>query len=293
MNLNRRKFVQVASVSLASAILGKYRLVQRPKTFGNLVGGVVYEAQDSAENRTPDENVEVLLDTMADNGCGIEQLIGPDAVVLIKINGQCNQRYVDIHSVGSDAFPTNEDTVKGIINKIRAQNGWNGKIVICDNVHGDGGQELTDKRALGSGWVPQGSQNFHDLANLYDDVFISSWYQFEHSTYDPPLVYPDYTPKEGYVHLGNEYEYMSSWSSRKTRPSYPIFKPDGWDEETLIDYAKGIWDENTQQYTSRPLKVINTFIVKDHKQNDHGVSLAFKNFYGLFDKRHGNHGSSP
>jgi hypothetical protein len=182
----------------------------------------------------------------ADASCAApDGLIGPNDVVLLKVNTAWSQRGM-----------TNTDVVRGLITAILAHpDGFTGEVVLVDNCEGgtDFNQQYNNAEDI--------YQSFQSVVNSYGDpgrVSTSSWWAFtdEHvADFDTG----DY--RAGYVWLGNNV-------------SYPKF---GTGRGTCVSLRNGVWDGS--RYDKSRLKLINVPVLKSHSCG--GVTGCMKNFMGV------------
>lgn len=229
-----------------------------------------------ALNGTPDRNLAKVVEMMG----GIEKLIGPDDVVMIKPNAQWwNQ--------GSPNLSALKKFVDLIMER---KGGFHGEVVIAENVH----RGKTPWTSMKSGWAQSfewnsnipGIKNLHALGGLLKEKYGSRFslvhwvdvdagnkrifspadgdgYVFCDGTGGVPLIVCDNGAK------GKKY--------RATIMTYPVFSTD---RGTRIDFKNGIWEKG--KYTGQPLRFIN-FAALNHHSTYCGATSSFKNYLGVTD----------
>jgi len=227
-------------------------------------------------NGSPSANMIQLIEMMG----GIESIISPDDIVLIKPNAQWwNQ--------GSPNLCALKTFVDLIMNR---SGGFNGEVIIGENCH-RGPQPWISQD---SGWAHvfernadiDSIRNLNDLTshlkNRYDDRF--SGVHFVDVKAGGRRVFG---PSEGagYVYCDGtggapllKYDNGAADSDfRQVIMTYPIFTTDGG---TTVDFKNGIWAKGA--YTGQPLKFIN-FAAINHHSTYCGATSAIKNYLGITD----------
>jgi len=190
-------------------------------------------------------------------GCSPTGLVGPNDVVLIKVNCQWAER-----------GGTNTDVVKGLIYQITQHpDGFTGEIVVADN-----GQDVGIGGSLD--WPNSNaedySQSAQDVVNLFSGSYKASTYLWTRIRNQVVDEFDQKDMRDGYV-LAATPDPRSNF-----RVSYPKFTtPYG----TRISFKRGIYDSKTMTYDKERLKVINVPVLKSH--SGFGVTACVKHYIGL------------
>ena len=270
--LSRRHIIQsFAAFLFALPWLGCSRSetdTARKKPMGNQA--TIYRSV----NGSPPDNMLKVLDLMG----GIENIFGPDDVVVIKPNVQWwNQGAPNIAAV--------ETLVSMIINR---KGGFRGEVVLAENNH------RGDKPWNNAGWnikftrnsdLP-GILNYNQLTDSlkkrYRNLFsachwidISAGGRRVFSPKDGPgYVLCDGTGGVPLISVSNG---LSNEKRREVIMSYPVFQTD---KGTIIDFKNGVWGKGA--YTDQPLKFVNCAALNHHSFYC-GPTSAIKNFLGISD----------
>ncbi len=227
-------------------------------------------------NGSPDENIKKIVEMMG----GIEKLIEPDAVVLIKPNVQWwNQ--------GAPNLAALRALVDLIINRI---GGFTGEVVVVENCH----RGAMPWKSLHSGWVPSFERNSDvpDVRNMSElCAHLKGRYGARFSTVHLVNVTSGakrvFSPKDG-----DGYAYCDGTGGlplikcdngaaggnfRSTIMTYPIFRTD---RGTIVDFKNGVWEKGA--HTGQPLRFINLAALNHHSAFC-GVTSAIKNYMGITD----------
>ncbi|MCP4575534.1 MAG: DUF362 domain-containing protein, partial [Deltaproteobacteria bacterium] len=236
------------------------------------VGCTVYRAV----NGRPELNLSKVVRLMG----GIEKVIGPDDVVVIKPNVQWwNQGAPNLAAVKRFVELVMERT-----------GGFNGEVVLAENCH-RGDKPWT---SMHSGWAPvfsrnsdiEGISNYNELSSYLKKTYgnrftVSHWIDADTGgkrvngpADGPGYVYCDGTSGVPLISfdngvVGDEY--------REVIMSYPVFKTD---KGTIVDFKNGIWKKGA--YTDQPLKFIN-FSALNHHSTYCGATSSVKNYMGIGD----------
>ena len=229
-----------------------------------------------AVNGPPDTNLIKVIELMG----GIEKIIGPDDVVLIKPNVQWwNQGAPNLSAL--KAF------VDMIINRPR---GFNGEVVLAENCH----RGTSPWRSIHSGWAPrfernsdlQKTNNFNELSSHLKkkhDVRFSAIHWIDVDSGGKRVAGPEegdgyvYCDGTGGVPLIKCDNGLKGKDYRATIMTYPIFTTD---KGTIIDFKQGIWEKGS--YTGQPLRFVN-FAALNHHSTYCGATSAVKNYLGISD----------
>lgn len=203
------------------------------------------------------QNTEKLWDML-----GIANYISATDVVVIKGNAQWqNQGY------------THTGVIKGVIDKILEIPGFNGEVVIADNVQAYGSEGkyafdvASDRRK--NNWP---DHNWTTLAAEYQSngkpVSVKRWYSSTGTISGP---------QDG---EGNIRDFFT-FDGRKTYLSYPIFESP-LNSGRMIDIKNGVWESGS--YTGRKVKTIVIPTLNNHGNGEEdysGITSAIKSFYGV------------
>ncbi len=229
-----------------------------------------------AVNGSPDENIKEIAEMMG----GIEKLIEPDAIVLIKPNVQWwNQ--------GAPNLAALKALVDLIINRI---GGFKGEIVIVENCH----RGAMPWKSLYSGWGPSFERN-SDVPGVRNVSELCAHLKGRHGARFSTVHLVDvasgakrvFSPDEGegYAYCDGtgglpliKCDNGAAGSSlRSTIMTYPIFRTDGG---TIVDFKNGVWEKGA--YTGQPLRFINVAALNHHTAFC-GATSAIKNYMGITD----------
>lgn len=213
-----------------------------------------------------DGGVNRLIQEMARHGSYFydtdnrEGLIARDDVIILKINGQWNQR-----------GGTNTDLIKSVIQAIVDHpDGFVGEVIVADN----GQQQYGGKGDGGSlDWEQNNAkdknQSVQDVIDDFDGNYQVSGYLWDKITTTRVEEYDKGDKEDGYI--------LKETPDKETelKVSYPKFKSE---YGTYISFKKGIWDEEAQKYDKDKLKVINMPVLKAHR--GYGATGCVKNYMG-------------
>ena len=202
-------------------------------------------------------------DATSDILSGPGGIIGPDDVVLLKVNAQWCYRGA-----------TNTDLLRGLIQRIIDHpDGFTGEIVLLENTQGEGGfdcDRYSDHRDFGTrANALDPSQSFNAVVSLFSSKTRISAYLLDGIR--TISVGEDDHETDGYVSAGFV--------------TYPKFTTVFG---TRIDLKNGIW--NGSSYEDR-LRLINVPVLKDH--GGAKVTSSLKHSYGLLSMRLMPQGADP
>jgi len=211
-----------------------------------------------------DGGFEALLGLMAGKGLmfyGPEGLIPSDAVVIVKVNSQWDER-----------GGTNTDLVKEIVEAIVSHpDGFTGEVVIADN----GQAQYGSTRQGGS--LDYGNNNAEDrslsnvkVAESFSGAHRVSTYLWDTITSNRVGEYSEGDDVDGYVIE------ESPDPSTGIRVSYPKFTTE---HGTRISFKHGVWDPEAGEYDSDKLKLVNVPVLKAHFI--YGVTACIKHYMGV------------
>lgn len=229
-----------------------------------------------ALNGTPQENLARVIEMMG----GIDTLIGPHDMVVIKPNGQWwNQGCPNLAAL------------KAFVDMIMGRpGGFDGEVVVVENCH----RGLEPWASMHSAWAPDFVRNA-DLATItnlktlcdslktrYGDQF-TTYHLIDVSVGNQRIYHP--REGNGYVYCDGtggvpltKYDNGCNGSEyRATIMTYPIMTTD---KGTVIDLKHGIWAGKS--YTDQPLRFVN-FAALNHHSSYCGATSAVKNYLGIAD----------
>jgi len=215
--------------------------------------------------------IEALLYLMGANGLkfyrsekrtllsGPNGLIGPEDIVLIKVNAQWKYRGC-----------TNSDLIRGLIQRILDHpDTFTGEAVIFENGQGRGSLNCDSSRSYFNADVHANandkSHSFLYLVNtVFNDPRVSAY------LLDPIRT----TFIEETDHVTDGYRVYDN-------VSYPCFTTEGGNR---IELREGIWKGDSY---SQNLKLINVPVLKHHDVGGSEITASLKHFYGILSMRDG------
>ena len=230
-----------------------------------------------ARNGTPEENVRRVVEMMG----GIEKLIDPDDIVVLKPNSQWwNQGMTDT------------DAMKGFVELVLARPGFEGEIIIADN------HQYQEDNSRG--WTtdsPSGTYNLNGLVGHFQERGFRNVTKCHWHCAGPNrgLVQGDAHgdsvvegPWEGDGYVWRRDMIYRASSGRRTMITYPVFTSSY--SGIKIDFKDGPYKDG--EYLGRGLKFIN-FPALNHHSFWGGVTCCIKNYLGVVDMSCGYHGDTP
>jgi hypothetical protein len=279
MDLNRRDFVKAmvaAGFGLASRSYASisesaiYNMQHVPRNFQP--SSVIFRSV----NGTPSDNLTKVLELMG----GIEKLVGPDDIVLIKPNVQW----------WNQGAP-NLAVLKAFVDLVMERpGGFKGEVVLTENCH----RGVRPWESHSSGWANRFERN-SDLPNVanYKELthLLKEKYRNRYSTCHLIDVgagnrrVSGPSNGTGYVYCDGSYGVplltcdngLKEPNYRATIMTYPILKAD---KGTTIDFKNGIWEKGS--YTGQPLQLIN-FSALNYHSTFCGMTSSIKNYMGIAD----------
>jgi len=222
-----------------------------------------------ASGADPAGNIRRLVESLG----GMENLIGPDDVVVLKPNSQWWHQGM-----------TNTDAMAEFIRMIIEQPGFAGEVIIADN-HQD-----TNKNSRG--WTTEkrnGRFNYNELIryfNVSGHANVTKYHWHPAGPNPEPLQFAGsgnrirrhVSEGDGYIWPENEeLAYVCPYGNR-TILAYPVFTSAY--SGLTIDLKDGVYAGG--EYTGQPLKLIN-FAALNHHGPYAGVTASVKNFMGVVD----------
>ena len=220
-----------------------------------------------------DGGVDELIDVMGENGLlfyqsehpgrntGPTGLIASDDVVIIKVNGQWNER-----------GGTNTDLLKEIIQELLDHpDGFSGEIVVADN-----GQAQYGSTGKGGSFdyprnnAEDASQSVQSIVDSFSEEHHVSTYLWDTITTTRVSEYAEGESEDGYV-MGETPDPTTG-----ALVAYPKFRTA---YGTFVSFKRGIWDPETEAYDVDRLKVLNVPVLKSH--GIYGVTACVKHYMGV------------
>ncbi|MDW7646084.1 MAG: DUF362 domain-containing protein [Desulfuromonadales bacterium] len=213
---------------------------------------------------------------------GIESLIDPEDIVILKPNAQWWGQGM-----------TNTDAMKAFIDAVLSIPGFRGEIIIAEN------HQYAEPNSRG--WVTEkrnGAFNYNELVEHFQKSGYPQVTKYHWSCAGPnpnPLEGDASReskivsgPGEGDGYVWREDLVYSSPLGRKCMMTYPVFTSAY--SGVTIDFKKGAWKDG--RYTGQPVKFIN-FSAINHHGRYCGVTASVKNYMGIVDMTCGHQGSVP
>jgi uncharacterized protein (DUF362 family) len=219
--------------------------------------------------------VDCLLDVMGEKGLpfyrsnqwsllsGPQGMIGPEDVVLVKVNAQWKYRGC-----------TNSDLVRGLIQRILDHpDGFTGEVVIVENGQGRGSLNCD---TLGGIKNPYPDSSVH--ANAEDESH--SFVYLVDNVFNDPRVSSYLLDTIQYVFIDNS-DHVTDGYRIYQDVSYPCFTTSGG---RRVELREGVWNGNG--YDDK-IKLINVPVLKHHDRNGSEITASIKHFYGVLSMRDG------
>lgn len=288
MNLSRRLLLKIASLTAISfAPFLRLARADDSKTIANsrenhsmLPLGVDEDGFSHvyhAKNGSPEGNLKKVLKMMG----GIESVIGPKDIVIIKPNAQWWNQGM-----------TNTDTLKAFIESVLGMPGFSGEIILAEN------HQFPEDNSRG--WTTQernGTYNYNELIEYFQQNGCSNVTKYHwhdggpsvpglHGGAEGGSVVKGPWEGDGYV-WRHDMVYKGP-SGYKTLMNYPVFTSSY--SGTTIDLKNGAWKNG--KYIDTPVKLIN-FPSLNHHGTWAGATAAIKNYLGIVDMTCGYRGTQP
>jgi hypothetical protein len=197
----------------------------------------------------------------ARNGTEKAGLIAKNDVVIIKVNGQWNER-----------GGTNTDLVRSLIQAIVDHpDGYTGEIIVADNGQAQYGATQTGGNlSYAQNNAEDKSQSMESVARSFSETHRVSTYLWDTITTKRVHEYAQGDMNDGYI--------VNETPNTRTGllVSYPKFRTR---YGTYVSFKNGIWDTETRSYEENQLKIINVPVLKTH--GTFGVTGAVKNYMGV------------
>ncbi len=266
--IDRRDFLRLTSAAVITGIV--------PEVFDNLVYG-----QDEAPLSRPEVASTVFVshhESVAQNTAqlihllgGIENVVGPEDIVILKVNSQWWHQGM-----------TNTDFLFHFIQAILNRPGFSGEIILADN------HQATTPNSRG--WTTtnrNGRFNYNELVDYFQNEGhpnVTKYHWHPAGPNPTPLQFAGsgnhvvQHPDEGDGYVWPEHLYYQSPSGNRTILSYPIFTSAY--SGITIDLKHGAYENG--RYSSRPVKFFNVSAINHHSAYA-GVTASVKNLMGVVD----------
>ncbi len=236
------------------------------KLSGHQLAAATYSDIFAVQGTTgADGGFQRLVDLMEQNGLSFYSLIGPQDVVIIKVNSQWDER-----------GGTNTDLVRAITESIlRHPRGFTGEVVIADNGQAQAGSTGTGGSLdWKSSNAQDRTQSMQKVADSFAGTGKVSTALWDRITATRVSEYSEGDARSGYV--------VGTSPSPETGlvVSYPKFQTP-W--STLVSFKRGIWNSALRSYDSDRLKVINVPVLKSHLI--YGVTASVKHYMGVVSEK--------
>lgn len=271
--INTTKTTTRSSAGLREEMLGTGRIELSPvgRTIGNPTPSDIFVVQGTTG---ADEGFARMVQMIEHDGGGFYRLaesnsesgiVGPDDVVIIKVNSQWNQR-----------GGTNTDLLHSIVRAILDHPaGFTGEVIIADN-----GQAQYGSSGSGGSlnWQSNNALDPAQSAQTVAETFAGnhrvSTYLWDTITKTEVAEFTDGDLRDGYV--------VADRRSPSTGiiVSYPKFTTR---YGTRVSFAHGIWNEDSGLYNSEQLTIINVPVLKSHMI--YGVTGAVKHYMGVVSNK--------
>jgi len=274
-NLNRRDFLKWAGKGILFSSLSPFvgKLQADPSVLNDLfwIKDIPHHPFLGRLGPNHHAGVECLLHLMGEKGLKLYRsdqdsilsgslgMIGPEDVVLIKVNAQWKYRGC-----------TNSDLIRGLIQRILDHpDGFMGEVVIFENGQGRGSLNCDTFASYSNSLVCANAEDpshsfLYLVEKVFDDPRVSAF------LLDPVM----YTFIDDSDHVTDGYRIYQN-------VSYPCFTTAGG---RRVELREGVW--NGQGYDDR-LKLINVPVLKHHDKGGSEVTASLKHFYGILSMRDG------
>jgi hypothetical protein len=193
-------------------------------------------------------------------------MIGPEDVVLIKVNAQWKYRGC-----------TNSDLVRGLIQRILDHpDGFTGEVVIIENGQGRGSLNCD---TLGGKNNPYPDDSVH--ANAEDERH--SFLYLVDKIFDDPRVSSYLLDPIRFNFIDNS-DHVTDGYRIYQDVSYPCFTTAGG---RRVELREGVW--NGDHYEDK-IKLINVPVLKNHDRGGSEITASLKHFYGVLSMVDGQSG---
>jgi len=269
MSLTRRTFLKtgglVAALSAlpAAHYLLRDKMIHPLKPFPEQRRARVFRTQKAE----PDRLVKRLVTMLG----GIESLVGPEDIVVCKVNSQWWRQGM-----------VNTDVLAAFIDLIVNRPGFSGEVIIADNHQ----SEVPDSR----GWnteYRQGQFNYNELVAWFSGrgfKNVSKYHWHPAGPNPAPLQFGGSGnsvvthPGEGDGYIWPQDLYYECPYGQRSVLAYPVFTSAY--SGTTIDLKNGAFRNGS--YTGQPVRFFN-FSALNHHGSYSGVTASIKNYMGVVD----------
>lgn len=222
-----------------------------------------------------------LTSRLLDSIGGINSLIGPEDIVILKPNSQWWHQGM-----------TNTDVMAAFIEAVLQRPGFTGEVIIADN------HQCKDLNSRA--WTTQdrnGRFNYNELVEYFNDQGFANVTKYHWSPAGPnptPLQMDGSGdsvrshPSEGDGYIWPRDLYYTCPHGNRCILAYPVFTSSY--SGVTIDLKNGAFKNGS--YTGQPVKFIN-FSAMNHHSGYSGVTASVKNFMGVVDMTCGYPGPEP
>ena len=230
-----------------------------------------------SRNGSAEENTRKVIESLG----GIEALIKPTDIVILKPNGQWWNQGM-----------TNTSSMKAFIELVLGMKNFAGEVIIAENHHFP---EVNSR-----GWTTEhrnGEYNLNELVHYFqsqgfENVTKYHWYDGGPSmpgmwggAADAGLVNG---PEDGDGYHWEKESVYTAPNGRKALMNYPIFT--SAHSNIIIDFKNGPWKDG--KYLNRNIRFINFSALNSHG-SDTGITASIKNYLGVCDMTCGFRGTTP
>lgn len=231
-----------------------------------------------SRNGNPAQNMRKVMEMLG----GIEKIIGPKDVVILKPNAQWwNQG------------TTNTDAMRAFIEMVLEMPGFQGEIIVAENHH------FPDESSRG--WTTEqrnGAFNLNELVEHFQRAGNRNVTKYHWRDGGPSR--PGYWggaenggivkgPGKGDGYIWRDDLVYVAPNGRKAMMSYPVFTSSY--SGITIDFKEGPWKDGAY-LKDRRLRFIN-FAGLNHHGADTGITASIKNYLGICDMTCGYRGTGP
>lgn len=287
--MTRRFFLYTSAIILSLATFCKRAAFSTETTHKDQSDTLLPQNEASASSSTEKSDVYAVKNGSAyDNTVkmlemlgGIDSLVDPTDIVLLKPNGQWwNQG------------TTNTDSMRAFIEAVLAIPGFSGEVIVAENQH--------FPEPNSRGWTTDqrnGEFNLNELVQFFQDnghPNVTKYHWHDGGTSTPGMwggaqkggLVKDPADGDGYI-WRDDLVYHSP-TGRKAMMSYPMFTSAY--SGITIDFKNGPWLDG--EFHPHKLKFINFSACNTHG-GDTGITASIKNYLGICDMTCGFRGLEP
>lgn len=278
MSVPRRRFLAVSGLGLASVACGRDASPAPGEACQGAPDAEAAKRVVLARTGSPSRNAAAALDGWG----GIESLVGPDDIVVFKVNAQWYAQGM-----------TNTDVLRSLIDAVLGlPGGFRGEVIVADNHH--------FQEPLSRGWTtddPNGALNLVDVVKSYQERGIEQvtrvhWHD----------AGPNPEPWQGDAGGGRRVlepgggegyrwwldECHVTTEGARCAMTWPVFRAPHLGE--IVDLKDGVFADG--RATGRNVRLINISSLNHHSRYA-GATASVKNLMGIVDMTCGFQGSEP